>query len=513
MGLAEADEAGTGGGGEHRGVAVGRAAGEQRRAALGGDAGGVEEVLPGDRHAVERAAAQPGAGARRGGGGLGAGALGRGAGVDRRRVGMARRWRRDRPRRARAGRSRPAAIAPPRAAAVIESQLSDIASPAFAPTLAGRGALDNRARRAARYVPGHGTRLRRADRRRRAERPGAGAGAGAGRHDAASCSTPPASRRGRSRGSTGGPMRCRSPRSGCSAALGLWRAVGAARAADRGDPHQRRPPGRGRVAAVPALRRPGDRRGADGADRRGPLPARARCSRRSRRRRRSSIAPAPAVVGQAVGPGAAVVTLADGTELAARARSSAATGGRAGWRRVPASAGAAGTTARPRWSARSRTSGRTGGSRTSSSCRRGRSPSCRCPATARRSSGPSARDRAAAIGRLDDAGYLAELRPRFGDFLGDIAPRGRALRLSARPVARRALDAAADRAGRRRGARHPPAGGAGAEPRAARRGGARRGARRRPAAAARTSARPTCSRATAAGGGSTPACSPRRPTG
>jgi 2-octaprenyl-6-methoxyphenol hydroxylase len=32
--------------------------------------------------------------------------------------------------------------------------------------------------------------------------------------------------------------------------------------------------------------------------------------------------------------------------------------------------------------------------------------------------------RAAAIGRLDAAGYLAELRPRFGDFLGDIGLEG-----------------------------------------------------------------------------------------
>jgi 2-octaprenyl-6-methoxyphenol hydroxylase len=35
------------------------------------------------------------------------------------------------------------------------------------------------------------------------------------------------------------------------------------------------------------------------------------------------------------------------------------------------------------------------------------------------------RDRAEAIGRLDAAGYLAALRPRFGDFLGDIALEGR----------------------------------------------------------------------------------------
>ena len=37
---------------------------EERGAGLGGDAGGVEEVLPADRHAVERAAAQAGLGAR-----------------------------------------------------------------------------------------------------------------------------------------------------------------------------------------------------------------------------------------------------------------------------------------------------------------------------------------------------------------------------------------------------------------------------------------------------------------
>ena len=77
-----------GGGGEDRGVAVGDAAGEQRRARLGGDAGGVEVVLPAQRHAVERAAAEARAGARGGGVGLGPGALGRGAGVDAGGVGM-----------------------------------------------------------------------------------------------------------------------------------------------------------------------------------------------------------------------------------------------------------------------------------------------------------------------------------------------------------------------------------------------------------------------------------------
>ena len=62
-----------------------------------------------------------------------------------------------------------------------------------------------------------------------------------------------------------------------------------------------------------------------------------------------------------------------------------------------ASAGAAGTTARPRWSARWRMRCRTAGWRTSSSCRRGRWRSCRCRGTARRSSGPRRRERAAAI--------------------------------------------------------------------------------------------------------------------
>ena len=50
-----------------------------------------------------------------------------------------------------------------------------------------------------------------------------------------------------------------------------------------------------------------------------------------------------------------------------------------------------------------------------------------------------ARDRAAAIAALDEAGYLAELRPRFGDFLGAIRLDRRALQLSAGAVARRAL--------------------------------------------------------------------------
>ena len=58
--------------------------------------------------------------------------------------------------------------------------------------------------------------------------------------------------------------------------------------------------------------------------------------------------------------------------------------------------------------------------------------------------------RAAAISGLDAAGYLAELRPRFGDFLGEIGLAGRALFLSARALAGGAADRRAAGAGGRR---------------------------------------------------------------
>jgi len=60
-------------------------------------------------------------------------------------------------------------------------------------------------------------------------------------------------------------------------------------------------------------------------------------------------------------------------------------------------------TGKPRWSAPSTTKGRITASLTSSSCR----------------------PEAARIHALDDAGYLEELRPRFGDFLGEIGLAGR----------------------------------------------------------------------------------------
>ena len=87
-----------------------------------------------------------------------------------------------------------------------------------------------------------------------------------------------------------------------------------------------------------------------------------------------------------------------------------------------------------------------------------------------------ARDRAAAIEALDDAGYLAELRPRFGDFLGEIGLAGARYTYPLGLSLAERLVAAAAGAGRRRGARHPSACGPGAEPRPARRRGAGRGA-------------------------------------
>ena len=112
--------------------------------------------------------------------------------------------------------------------------------------------------------------------------------------------------------------------------------------------------------------------------------------RRSTPRRAVEHRAGAAVVGQAVGPGAAVGD-ARGRRAARRASllvgcdGRGERGGGAGRDRAarlglrPDLAGLRGR----------RTSGRTAASRTSSSCRRARSPSCRCPATARRSSGPS----------------------------------------------------------------------------------------------------------------------------
>ena len=209
------------------------------------------------------------------------------------------------------------------------------------------------------------------------------------------------------------------------------------------------------------------------------------------------------------------VTLADGTHARAARCSSPATGATARWR---ARAGIR----RRGWDY----------GQTSLVCARGaraaaprhRAPvlhaggAARHPAaagrTARRSSGPRRPARAAAISALDEAGYLAELRPA----LRRLPRRDRGSRARATPIRsacrwRSALTGAAAGAGRRRGARHPPAGGAGPEPRAARRGDAGRGGGGGRAAAARTSARRTCWRPTRAGGASTSRRWRRRPTG
>ena len=92
--------------------------------------------------------------------------------------------------------------------------------------------------------------------------------------------------------------------------------------------------------------------------------------------------------GQAIGRGGASVTLATGEVLGGTAAGRLRRPRQRGRARGPASAATAGTTARPRWSALSRTRGRTAASRTSSSCLRDRWRSCRCRATGRRSSGP-----------------------------------------------------------------------------------------------------------------------------
>ena len=85
------------------------------------------------------------------------------------------------------------------------------------------------------------------------------------------------------------------------------------------------------------------------------------------------------------------------------------------------------------------------------------------------------RDRAEAIAALDDAGYLAELRPRFGDFLGEIALAGARFSYPLGLSLADGFDRPAGGAGGRRGAWHPSAGRAGAEPGAARCRGAGRG--------------------------------------
>ena len=129
------------------------------------------------------------------------------------------------------------------------------------------------------------------------------------------------------------------------------------------------------------------------------------------------------VVGQAIGPGAAVVTLADGTELAAsllvgcdgRASGVAARAGigRRGWDYGQTSLVCAVAHERPHRGVAHQFFMPAG-------------PLAILPLPGDRSSivWTERTDRAAAIGRLDDAGYLAELGPRFGDFLGDIALEG-----------------------------------------------------------------------------------------
>ena len=76
VGLAQADQPGAGGAGQQGGVGRGNSPGEDRRRGGGRCAGAVEQVLPGNRHAVERPAAQSLASPPGGGPGLAPGALG-----------------------------------------------------------------------------------------------------------------------------------------------------------------------------------------------------------------------------------------------------------------------------------------------------------------------------------------------------------------------------------------------------------------------------------------------------
>ena len=218
------------------------------------------------------------------------------------------------------------------------------------------------------------------------------------------------------------------------------------------------------------------------------------------------------MVGQAVGPGAAAVTLADGATLSGalvvgcdgRGSGVAARAGigRRGWDYGQTSLVCAVAHARPHRGVAHQFFMPAG-------------PLAILPLPGERSSivWTERADRARAIMGLDAAGYLAELRPRFGDFLGEIGLEGEryayplGLSLAERwTLPRLAL------AGDAAHGIHPLAGqglnlglrdvAALAEVR-----------RRRAGAAARTSAPPTCSRATPAGGGSTPPCWRRRPTG
>jgi 2-octaprenyl-6-methoxyphenol hydroxylase len=130
-----------------------------------------------------------------------------------------------------------------------------------------------------------------------------------------------------------------------------------------------------------------------------------------------------AVVGQSVGPGAAAVTLADGSALSAsllvgcdgRGSGVAARAGiaRRGWDYGQTSLVCAVAHARPHRGVAHQFFMPAG-------------PLAILPLPGDRSSivWTERADRAAAIGRLDAAGYLAELRPRFSDFLGDIGLEG-----------------------------------------------------------------------------------------
>jgi 2-octaprenyl-6-methoxyphenol hydroxylase len=130
-----------------------------------------------------------------------------------------------------------------------------------------------------------------------------------------------------------------------------------------------------------------------------------------------------AVVGQAIGPGAVAATLADGSELSAslivgcdgRASGVAARAGigRRGWDYGQTSLVCAVAHERPHRGVAHQFFMPAG-------------PLAILPLPGHRSSivWTERADRAAALDRLDAAGYLAELRPRFGDFLGDIALEG-----------------------------------------------------------------------------------------
>ena len=201
-----------------------------------------------------------------------------------------------------------------------------------------------------------------------------------------------------------------------------------------------------------------------------------------------------AVVGQAVAPGRAAVTLADGGAAARRAprrlRRARQPGGAAGGHPAARARLRADARSSARWSTRCRTGG------IAHQFFMPEGPLAILPLPGNRSSivWTETTARAAAISGAGRGGLSRRAPPALRRLPRRDRARGRALFLSARAVAGGAADRRAAGAGRRRRPRHPPAGRAGAEPRAARRGDAGRGGGGGAPARRRTSARRTCSR-------------------